>query len=387
MTVFFNLTSKIKGGIILLGLLSVVLPLAHAEEVANIYSNKILVANQSVETRQQATKQALEQVLMRATGILSPAQDPRLMALLSDADAYVASFLYENSEELIQYRKQQVQASSLVLNFSKPVLENLLRNYGLPLWPSNRPSILVWMVQDSNSGRSIALLSDDSKLGSLVAQTGATYGLPLVLPVMDLQDQRSINSDDLWRLNLTKINRASLRYQVDSVVVVRYSQTSSGEWMASWSLLHQGQQTVFDSRGKTQSEFIDDGFRSIMAHMVSMYSIVSDGMGGSAVSMSVNGINTFADYISVLNYVTDLAIVEDAIPVTVVGDTMMLKVFLDGDLSLFLSVLALDRKLEDIKKIAVESGSMEDQSITDSRPQVLLSPHGSALNPLKFTWP
>jgi hypothetical protein len=387
MTVTFNLTSTVKSGILCFGLLWAVLPLVHAEQVANIYTNKILVANQSAETRQQATKKALEQVLVRATGLLASAKDLRLVPILNNADAYVESFLYENSEELIQYRQQAVQASSLVINFSKPVLEKLLRDYGLPVWPANRPSILVWMVQDSRSGRSIPALTNDSVLGASVEKAVSVYGLPLVLPVMDLQDQRSINSDDLWQVNLTKISQASLRYQVDSVVVVRYGQTSSGEWRASWTLFHKDQQTVFDSLGKTQSEFIDDGFSAIMSHMASLYSIVNDGVSGSAVSMSVNGIDAFEDYMSVLNYLTDLAIVKDVVVVSVMADTMKLEVFIDGDLSLLLGALALDRKLEDITKIAIDSYSNTDPSTTKPLPQGMLAPSGSVMNPLRFTWP
>lgn len=387
MTEPFNLTSTLKSGILCFGLLWACLPLAHAEQVANIYTSKILVANQSAETRQQATKKALEQVLVRATGLLASAKDPRLVPILSNADAYVESFLYENSEELIQYRKQAVQASSLVLNFSKPVLEKLLSDYGLPVWPANRPSILVWMVQDSRSGRVIPALNKGSALGASVEKAGSVYGLPLVLPVMDLQDQRSINSDNLWQVNLSKISQASLRYQVDSVVVVRYSQTSSGEWLASWTLLHKGQQTVFDSRGKTQSEFIDNGFSEIMSHIASLYSIVNDGVSGSAVSMTVNGIDAFDDYMSVINYLTDLAIVEDAVVVSVVADTMKLEVYIDGDLSLLLGALALDRKLEDIKTIAIDYDSNTDPSTTKPLPQGVLAPRGSVMNPLRFTWP
>jgi hypothetical protein len=384
---------------LLVGLLLTMISVSsvYAEPVKKIYTQRILVVDQSDQHRKQAASDALAKVLVRVTGLKRTAQDIRLKGLLSNAEAYVQSFYYESSKELILYRDQEVQASTLVLSFSSKELEKLLRSYELPIWPANRPSILVWMVQDSVAGRTITPLDGDSEMGSLLASVSDEMGLPLVLPMLDLQDQQSINTKQLWDLDFTSIGKASQRYLVDAILVGRYSQTSSGLWLASWSLLHKGRQLLFDGQGQTQAELIDAGLTEVTEYLAGLYSIVTDDSMTNALTMAVSGINNFADYVELLAYMDGLAVVNKSMPAAVRGNELVLKIYLNGDLALLLDALELDNKLGedstvDLTTIGLSSSGFSNRESTTQQgstenPQVWIQPRGSELNPLRFTWP
>ncbi|MQK16791.1 DUF2066 domain-containing protein, partial [Escherichia coli] len=73
--------------------------------------------------------------------------------------------------------------------------ENKLRQAGLPLWGANRPSILAWWL---NSGVEGANLVGDGQEASTPLRLAAQHrGLPLRLPLADLQEQLVATPENL----------------------------------------------------------------------------------------------------------------------------------------------------------------------------------------------
>ncbi|MCE6983853.1 DUF2066 domain-containing protein, partial [Pseudomonas frederiksbergensis] len=65
--------------------------------------------------------------------------------------------------------------------------ERALRQAGLALWGNNRPSILGWWLNDSAEGSS--LVGDGQGSAEPLRRAAQHRGLPLRLPLADLQEQ------------------------------------------------------------------------------------------------------------------------------------------------------------------------------------------------------
>jgi hypothetical protein len=347
---------------------------AHAELVRNLYTQSVLVPNQSEESRREASEEALKKVLLRVSGTPDVLDSPELMGLLSRAESYLESFHYESSDELIDYMGQEVKASKLVLRFSGSTLDTFLRQVRLPVWPANRPSILVWLVKDAGVEKQMVTPEMNDPVAGQLLQVAADLGLPVTQPLFDLQDQMATNAADFWRLDRRAVHAASLRYPVDAILVGRYSQTSTGLWLATWSLEHKNAQNIFDSQAVEPQALLNGGLQQVATYLSGLYGVVASEMPNNALLLELSGVVSFADYINALAYLNELAVVSHVAPHSIAGDTMRLQLFVEGGRSVLLDTLELDRRLQRVGMPVADIAA------------VSVYPPGSIENPLKFIW-
>ncbi len=349
----------------------------HAELVRNLYQQSELVVSQGDEERRQATSEALASVLVRVTGQPQALNSPVVKAALAKPDGYMEAFRYESGSETLERDGEEVPATTVVLNFSQVSVENLLRQAGLPLWPANRPSVLVWLVKDDlQAGREMVSLQENPELFDVVESEAKERGLPVVLPLMDLEDQVSLNANDLWSLDQGAITEASTRYKPDAILVGRYSQTSSGRWISAWTLLHKQSRQVFDSEGQSDTVLLKEAVNSTSDYLADIYGIRNRGVTSESVVMDIQQVGEFSQYVQLLSYLEGLAVVRELNLLAIEGSQLKVALFMEGDISQLKGALDLDRRLTPMPLTGGGPVNM---------PQTL-EPQGSELNPLRYSW-
>lgn len=352
--------------------------LGHAEAMSNLYQQSELVVGQSLDERRQAAGKALATVVVRVSGQKQALDSGEVKAALARPDLYVEAFRYESGNATLERDGVQVPATTLVLNFSRVSIENLLRQAGLPLWPANRPAVLVWLVTDDpEAGREMISLQDNGPLAAAVQAEARARGLPLVLPLMDLEDQVALNADDLWNLDQAVIEEASARYGVGAVLVGRYSEASSGRWMSAWMLLHKQDRQLFDTEGGSDAEVLQYALNATGDYLAGIYAINTRGGAVDAVMMEIEQVDAFDDYASALAYLQALAMVRELDVVAVEGARVRVLLRTEGEISQLRNALELDRRLSPMMP-ATSGGAV-------SLPQEL-APAGSEQNPLRYRW-
>ncbi|NIB41980.1 DUF2066 domain-containing protein [Pseudomaricurvus alkylphenolicus] len=359
--------------------LLLVLATAQAEVVEGLYRQQILVQSQGDAERREAASRALESVLVRVTGRTDIMQQPAASQLATRAGQLLESYRYETTTETLQQGDEQLPASRLILTFSRAAIDNTLRRAGLPIWPDNRPSVLVWLVKDDiNGGRQQVSLQEPGELTAVVAEVTASRGLPVVVPLLDLQDQLSISADDLWRLDGEKIRAASARYGVDAIAIGRYSQTSSGRWLGAWSLLHKQRMEVFDSHSdQGEAALVAAGLDAIGTYLGNAYAIVSSPDTRGGVLLQLQQVQSFANYVDALDYLESMAVVRQLELIALRHSNLWVYLHTEGEIDALLDALALDRRL---------MAPAKDPGVI-ALPRQSTAPLGSWENPLRFRWP
>lgn len=348
--------------------------IGRAELVKGLYTTDVLVSSQGGAERVRAASEGLAEVLLRVSGHPRALRHPDIKQALKRAQRYVSEFSYESTEDTLVVNGEVRAAHKLILKYSASLVERLLRRAEQPIWPANRPNLLVWLVMDEYpTGRRLV---GDAAVRDSLRVAAQRRGVPMILPLLDLQDQIAISADALWELDETNTLAASRRYRADGILVGRYSQTSQGNWLANWKLLHRDEAVVFDSGSEEFDRMLNSGLDQVADYLAGLYAIVPGEQGPAAVVVQLSGVSNFASYAAALNYLDGLAMVRHAALVAVRGDTLLLNLYTEGDLSQLLDTLALDNKLLP----ADEGGSL---SLPDSR----YSAKGSAENPLQFRWP
>lgn len=192
---------------------------SRAETVEGLYQVREAVTSQQPEERSAALGRALETLMLRLTGDAKALQNPALEGVRQDPQQLVSQYVYEGE--------------TLVVDFDPLTTENKLRQAGLPLWGANRPSILTWWVVASREQGS--LIGDGQEASAPLRQAAQHRGLPLRLPLADLQEQLLATPENLAANQPDALREASQRYAADALLAVQAREEYEG-MKADWRL-------------------------------------------------------------------------------------------------------------------------------------------------------
>lgn len=195
----------------------------------DLYRTEI-VLDQTVEKADaQARVEGMKEVIVRASGDQNAVSNEVVQKALKQNSQYLTELSYG----------QAGGEQTLRMGFSAPHIRSLLSQAQLPVWPSSRQNLLVWLVEESSADRNIVWEhSSSAVLDSLKAQA-VKRGLPLTVPVGDFDDITGVAVSDLWGGFIQPVGQASQRYPVDAVLVVKAQNNS-----VRWSLYDQRPNTI-----------------------------------------------------------------------------------------------------------------------------------------------
>ncbi|MCP3752233.1 DUF2066 domain-containing protein [Pseudomonas sp. SBB6] len=217
--------------------------LAQAETLSGLYQVREPVSGQGAEARTQATEKALETLVLRLTGDAKAAQSPGLAALRKDPQQIISQFGFEAGPP-----------ETVLVDFDPGSTERALRQAGLALWGNNRPSILGWWLNDSAEGSS--LVGDGQGSAEPLRRAAQHRGLPLRLPLADLQEQLVATGKNLEGTDPAPLREASERYGADALLAVHASE-ADGKWQGKWRLWLGEQREQGTAEGADQAALAD----------------------------------------------------------------------------------------------------------------------------------
>ncbi|MDN7124092.1 DUF2066 domain-containing protein [Pseudidiomarina sp. 1APP75-32.1] len=207
------------------------LPLQAAVEVTDLYQHRVQVSSQSASERTAALQEALQATLLKLTGDTSVMDHPAVQQALRDV-----------RNLLVQYGYQQDEQLWLWAQFDRPQVDRLIQDAGSGIWSNVRPRLLMWLVvEDQDLSRKVMASDSEAIIVQQMQKAARLRGLPVQLPLLDLNDTMTVSVIDVWARFMDTIDFVSTRYSPDGVIIARVYQTdpSAGiedKWMADWTL-------------------------------------------------------------------------------------------------------------------------------------------------------
>ncbi len=333
----------ITSPLLLFVLLAVLPPPAPAARLADLYAAEVVVPGRAAADRQAALREALNEVLLRLLGSTDLLQEPAVRKLSGQAQRYVEQYSYRRG----QPGQPDAEPPLLLrVRFDGVALTRALRAAGLPVWGQERPDVLVWLAVDD--GRRRYLLSEQSQARAAQALRRAARrrGLPLVLPLMDLEDRRQVRFADVWGGFLEPVQQASQRYRAQVLLIGRLHRTASGGWQGRWTLLQAGAGPQgWESRGAGLQQSVEAGLGESAELLALRYAVRAGPSSGASGLLRVSGVETLADYARVQKYLESLSPVEAAQLQRVEGDSAEFGLRLNGARRSLQQVIAIGRVL------------------------------------------
>ena len=299
-------------------MVSASVPAARAEVA--LYEAEVPWFDQDAGGRAGAFRQALRQVLVKVTGLRRFEVAVPFESLVENAQGLVQQYQLRTVE--LEIGGTSVPEPRLWARFDEGAVERLVREAGLPVWSSPRPPVLVWLAAESGGSLVTAGSEGSEGIAEILQRGGASRGVSLVLPLLDLQDQALAGPPELWVDAEERIRAASERYQPGSILIGRVGRGVL--WEARWSLLLPGAAQRWKTEGGVLELVVDEGVHEALDALAAHYMSTSPETAGAAIVVSVSGVHDFTGYARTMRYMESLDEVESVDVLAVVSGRLRL---------------------------------------------------------------
>ena len=336
-----NKLSWLLGATALLAFLSLA-PAARGLPVAGLYEQRVAVENESLAERNRAYQVAFRRMILKVTGDERWLETGRVRGASGNAGDYVQAFAYATEEAAGPIAGQRY----IEVQFSAPLINQLLAAEDIPVWGGNRPSVLVWMaLQDASGQRSLLNSQTGAEIIDYMRRFGEERGLPIIFPLLDLQDRRELSVDAVWAQDELAIRTASNRYGPDSILAGRLLFTATGELVGLWQFQFMDDTQTFDGFDSELESYLEQPLSRITSQLAGHFALVPGGQSERSVRLRVDGISDFSDYSALVEYVRGIGLVQAVDIVSVDGERLELLLDLQGNSDQLYDLIALDRDL------------------------------------------
>ncbi len=290
---------------------------AAAERVSGLYEAAVPVVGQGAEARASAIREAFGQVLIKVSGNRDLLQQEDHAKRLKRAPRYVQQYRYRMLEQpqpddppTVVDPENPLPDRLLWVRFDEKAVNRLLREGGVPVWGGTRPSTLVWLTRDAKGRRTLYQPDMEPELATAVTDAADQRGLPVVMPLMDLEDRNALQVSDLWGGFEENIRRASQRYLPDVILAGRLHRQDRRVWSGDWMLYLPDGVEQWQMQGKSDLALAREGVQRAVDLLAARFAPQSASQGVEALRIRVSGMLNLADYVLVKDYLQSLVMIE-----------------------------------------------------------------------------
>lgn len=359
-------------------------PKVHAVLVENLYSATVPVADKSELQRNRAIQRGFGDVLVKVTGSRGVLKDPGVLDILSQAQRYVVEYGYLDQTSL-KSPETQLKADpgtgaegqivnplanneligaplNLKVRYAMGPVQTALRDLLLPVWPADRPVLMLWQVKSTPEGYQFVEYTDSSGGSKSLGAALQRRGIPFKVPLYDLQDRMSVTAEQVWR-GAEQLNQASRRYGIDHWLVVKLAddkdkQALPGEFSGGW-ILGGGMARSSGNNAAQSIPQLADQTIDAAADQYSMAFTYRAGQLAETVRLLVTGIKSYRDFSSLTSLLAELEIVASSQVTRVEGDHLYLDLTTEGGAQVLINALGSDSHFSRV----VDIGDSIDQAL------------------------
>lgn len=401
-----------------------------AVEVKGLYSAEVAVADQSSTVRQEGFAQALKQVLVKVSGDPNRLETSGVFSAASQASGYVQTYSYQKNPEYEAYLQEQERLTLLeaqeqvavekatisesldsrVSNdveleaavevpgeyllkvaFAKASIDALMAQYQIPVWGDVRPSILLWAVRNTETGRQLVGSGDleAAPYYESLEKEAKKHGLPVFLPVVDLEDLGRVDLDGLWGLYSESVAQASQRYAPDIITIMRMRGSLESGFDADWQVDMPGGARIGSLEAESLEALWSQWLNEISVLLAERYAVLQRPEQESReLSIRVSQVVNFDDYAALQSYLNALPPVSGVYLEWVQGSEVAYTLSLKSDQQQLLDYLSLGGVLKQVQSQFFESlgGELQSPAFDEGAQEVSSPDFIAAPERLEFHW-
>jgi hypothetical protein len=315
--------------------------------VEELYSIELPVADQTTSLRLEAFGEAFQLVVIKVSGSDDALRSPSFERPMKNSARYVKQFRYINRKD---ENAEGFDSGQLFIkiDFNQQLIEGLLRENDFPIWGRERPGSLLIVSYDVNE--TINLVSADSapEIVDLLDKAALRLGVPLLFPLMDLEDIALIKNTDIVSGQYENIEIMADRYAPDALVIGQIVGRSGEGWNGYWEVRFEDQIFKWEFQGSSRQSVADQAIKHLARVLALEYALEDHRRVEQDLYIRVSSLSKFNSLISVQKYLESLSVV-DSIRVSLVSaDEVTFKIKLRNSSEDFQRLIELGEVLEQL---------------------------------------
>jgi hypothetical protein len=308
-------------------------------EVTDLYQDILQVDNKTRDARLAASRKALLNVLVKVSGDETADQNKLAQQRTKDISDYLLKFEYD----------ERVNGQlKLVVKFEARKINALIKELNLPLWGVQRPLVAIWLGIEDNWRRELVTQESYPQLEQLIYDKAGRRGLPVVVPLLDLQDRRLVGIPEVWGNFSEPVEEASKRYSAERSITARmYKEPDSENWILDWRFTNDDQ---FDSNRLTgdKQQIVSQMIDTLAQGLASEYAIDPNAYyEQAAATLTLKGTDNFVDIELAKRRLLSLSVVTQVTIVRKTPELVEFKINHTGNVADLKKGLGLDSSFKD----------------------------------------
>jgi hypothetical protein len=282
---------------------------ARAVTVEDLFTVELPVADQTASLRLESFSEAFKQVIVKISGSDDALRSPAFKRPSESSARYVKQFRYINRK---QPGAGELDAGRLYLriDFDQELIESLLRENNFPVWGRERPSSLLVISYDVNEN--IKLVSSDTTPDLIEAldQAASIHAVPVLFPLMDLQDIALVKIRDIVARQYEGINTMARRYSPDALLVGQIIGRSGEGWQGDWEVRFAEQIFKWQFKASSKKTVVDQVVKHLAKILALEYALEDHRRTEQSILVSVSALEGIEKLIKVQKYLESLNVVD-----------------------------------------------------------------------------
>jgi hypothetical protein len=309
-----------------------------AAEVKGLYSADVPVHGQEDGERLEAIRQGLETVMVKVSGRREAPTLAETAAALQQPMQLVSQYRYfplPAEWQQVVDDQGQFYSQLLRIDYDSSAVNKVLRAASLPVWGRARPSTLIWLAVEEWNQRSILGADTLPTLREGLMRQAARRGVPLMFPLLDLEDQTKLSFADIWGDFQDNILRASERYQAGVILVGRMYRQAMDEWQVRWTLYQGSDVQRWTTSAALQDKALSEGLDMAADYFAERFASLPNADGDSRIIVDIQDVHDLDGYARAMDYLETLDMARDVQVAEVATDHVRFSLTVRGALEGF----------------------------------------------------
>ncbi|WP_191600291.1 DUF2066 domain-containing protein [Marinomonas algicola] len=336
-----------KNRILILILCFFWVPISWADSITGLYRAEITLPSSLTESQllTAAFRQAAKNVLIKVSGRPDLIEETLTNSDLNSAPSWVAQHSILASDRPIQFNGELVESKKVSVTFYEQSINLFLIDRKIAIWGSNRPSILIWLLQEGVQGRFLSGVDAPSPLLAAISEQSLINGLPVYAPILDDVDKRTVPIPAIWGFFEDEVSQASKRYQTDLFSVVRVRNEFGKRVVDLRVFFPSGDIVPLNFVAESEADIALSVNNELSQLLSEKYAAVRDVSEESQLKMRLTGLNTYDKLQKVQSYLDSIILIRNWNLASLKDDEVIYIIQSDGGVNKLKDSIALDSVL------------------------------------------
>ncbi len=327
-----------------------------AEPVDWLYDVKVPISERTQSAAEKALPRCIEVLLMRLTGLANVPRVPEVQAAFANLNTFVKQYEFTK----LPVNSPLGRGDGLVARFNSSLIRELIKEARFPVWPADRPSVLLWLTIHETSESE--LVRDATPVALELRKRALERGIELVIPIMDLQEHTTITSSSLVGRFWSDLAIVSARYKAEFVAAVSCQRDLFGRYQTDITYWYQGTEHFDHREIRAREDIPVEVVDHIVDVLVNKHAIVRE--HEEIHRIGVRGVSSVESYAAVLKLLNGLDFIDDFFLVALDNEVLIFDVYTPSSPKLFVELVDATDSLETVEL---------EEPITDKKVMQLFS--------------